>query len=81
MVSGIPTLRSCVSRIRASLSAPTERGRPRGETHGMRKLNDRQVAEIRATHALGNITYKKLGEMYGVSPNTISNVVNYRNWK
>jgi hypothetical protein len=70
-----------LKRPRVILPEATGKTGPVGEQHGMSKLDARKVAEIRATHALGNITFKKLGEMYDVSANTISNVVNYRNWK
>jgi hypothetical protein len=39
----------------------------RGSEHGMAKLTEAQVREMRAAYAAGGVTYKELGQKYGVS--------------
>lgn len=48
---------------------------PRGEKHGMSKLSDQDVRDIRANYALCRVTLKELGERYGVHFSQISNIV------
>lgn len=43
---------------------------PRGERHALAKLTDASVREIRARYAAGGISYRRLGEEYGVSDMT-----------
>lgn len=54
------------------------------QTHGSRnpaaRLNEDQVARIRATFALGGITRTALAEQYGVTRSTIGRVVSGRGW-
>jgi len=45
------------------------------------KLTIEQVRNIRTRYAAGGITYRVLGQDYGVSPITIEGVVNRRSWK
>lgn len=52
-----------------------------GERHGMSKLTDRQVLEIRQRYADGLITCAQLGEEYGVSRRTINDVVCGKLWR
>jgi len=52
----------------------------RGERHGLAKLTDDKVAEIRRRYATGLITQDALGREYGVSQATISEIVNYETW-
>lgn len=51
-----------------------------GETHGMSKLNNEKVMEIRQLYSTGRYTYKQLGEIYGVHLTSIRNVVKEYNW-
>jgi len=52
-----------------------------GEAHGMAKLTDKKVREIRKKYALGGVTYKQLATHYGVSPSLIGQVVRKEVWK
>ncbi len=54
---------------------------PRGDVHGMAKLTDAIVIDIRARHAAGGITLKCLGEQFGVSLQMIHLIVRRKNWK
>lgn len=53
---------------------------PRLERHNMAKLNNQQVAEIRASYAVGGIQQKAIAHDYGVSSATISLIVNRKTW-
>ena len=48
---------------------------------GHQKLNADQVVEIRALAAQGDITHKEIGRRFGVARNTVSQIVNRKNWK
>lgn len=54
---------------------------PRGETHGMAKLTEADVLDIRGAYAEGGWTQQALADEYGVSQKMISNVVNLKFWK
>jgi len=57
------------------------RGRsPRGSRSGASKLTERQVAEIRARQAAGEL-HRVLAADYGVSRATITNIVTGRTWR
>ena len=49
-----------------------------GETHHFAKLTNEQIAEIRELHVTGEYTFTVLGQMYGVSLQSISNYINGR---
>lgn len=52
------------------------RGRQaRGERHGNHRLTDAQVVDIRTEYARGVLTYKMLGEVYGVSEAHVCHLV------
>lgn len=51
-----------------------------GSKHGMAKLNESDVLKIRETHANNIVSYKSIARNYGVTPETISNVVRRKNW-
>lgn len=55
----------------------------KGEKHGMHKLTQKQVDYIREVHKPLDSSYgsKALAEQFNVSPQTITNVVHYANWK
>ncbi|MFH8577109.1 hypothetical protein [Streptomyces zaomyceticus] len=56
-------------------------GRARGGRLGQRKLKVNQVAEIRQQYAAGDVTQAALAAAYGVSRETISNVVRNATWR
>ena len=51
-----------------------------GSQHGMAKLNEEKVAEIRRTYASGGTSQLQLADRYSVSPMCISNVLRGRTW-
>jgi hypothetical protein len=51
-----------------------------GEDNPMAILTTRQVEEIRATYEPGTVGYKRLGNRYGVSWETIRNIIKRRSW-
>lgn len=53
----------------------------RGSRHGMSKLNETKVREIRKMHETGNYTYKSIAKIYNVSDRTIGDIVNGKLWK
>ena len=53
---------------------------PRGESHGMSKLTDSIVKEIRRLGGRG-ISNRKLGRKFGVTKSTIQKVIRKRIWK
>lgn len=55
----------------------------KGEKHGMHKLTQEQVNYIRSAHRRFDSEFGSIGlaKKFGVSPQTITNIVNYRNWK
>ena len=59
------------------------RGKPsmlKGEKHGMVKLTETQVREIRGRYANGNITQKALSDEYEVNITAINKIVRRLNW-
>ena len=58
-----------------------EAGRtPRGESSGVSKLKKVKVLDIRKRAAAGE-TQASIAEDYGVTPNTISSIVNRKTWR
>lgn len=53
----------------------------RGESHPQAKLTSTQVAEIRKRYAEQGITFKQLGQEYGVAPQTVHSIVRGKLWK
>ena len=51
-----------------------------GENHGMSKLDDAEVAEIRTAYATGRYRQHELAEHYGVHQTQISRIVNGKQW-
>lgn len=51
-----------------------------GGKHGLSKLTDSQVIEMRALYASGNYKQKDLAEKYGVSGPVVSAIVNNKTW-
>lgn len=44
-------------------------------------LNEKDVIKIRSLYKVGNVTYKDLGEMFGVRSTTIAKIITRINWK
>lgn len=55
--------------------------RPQGEDCSNAKLTAAQVLEIRQLRASTGLSFRKIGERYGVNPNTIRFIINGRSWK
>ena len=53
--------------------------RPSGERHGLSKLTEEQVAEIRRLN--GTASHKALGEMFGVHSTAIGRILRNQVWK
>ncbi|MDE2103514.1 MAG: HNH endonuclease [Patescibacteria group bacterium] len=53
----------------------------RGSHHGMSKLTEVAVAEIRRLHAEGGWTYERLGAHFSVNATTVYSVIRRRSWK
>ncbi len=51
-----------------------------GELHGMAKLTQLDVNNLRILHKIG-LTYKVLSETYGVSPHHVGKIIRNENWK
>lgn len=54
--------------------------RPSGEGNGSARLTAEQVSEMRSRHADGALQ-RELGEQFGVSQSTVSEIVNRKKWK
>lgn len=54
----------------------------KGERHGMHKLTQKDVDYIRSVHKPYDKKYgtKPLAEQFNVTPQEITNIVNYKNW-
>ena len=52
----------------------------RGSKHGMSKLDESQVLEIRKLYATGNYVYKDLGKMFDITQPLISYIINRKMW-
>ncbi len=53
----------------------------RGETHGMSKLTDKKVCEIRMKYATGEWSYSQLANEYGVGSAVVCKIVRLTIWK
>ena len=51
-----------------------------GEKHGMAKLNEVMVADIRGFYAKGDVTQKEIARAYGVEQSQISDIVRGKSW-
>lgn len=52
----------------------------RGEKHGLSKLTEQQVKEIRKLAISGKCTPKKISEMFGISRGTVSDIKLRKGW-
>jgi hypothetical protein len=52
-----------------------------GERHGLSKLKDSDVIEIRERHSTGTATRLRLARDYGVTKQTISKIIRRQQWK
>ena len=60
----------------------TSKGREaKGERHGLSKLTESEVIEIRRRYAAGGISHRSLAIEFGVHNRTIGQVVNRATWK
>lgn len=71
---------TCFENIRHAINNNL-RNYVNGERCGSSKLRENQVLEIRAMYSKGNITQKKLSEIYKVSQGAIRFIIIKRNWK
>jgi len=53
----------------------------RGSNHGMSKLTEDDVRDIRRLYSVGGHTHKSLGEKYGVHHSTVRAIILRQNWK
>jgi hypothetical protein len=51
-----------------------------GSKHGLSKLTEYQVQQIRATYSVGETTQAALAGYYGVSVMAINNIINRKTW-
>ena len=62
----------------------TRKGRGRysyGEKNGQSKLTHEKVAKIRKMYSLGEVSQKRISEIFGVAESRINEIVNYKSWK
>ncbi|HEX8265303.1 MAG TPA: HNH endonuclease [Pyrinomonadaceae bacterium] len=52
----------------------------RGSKHGVAKLTEETVREIREKYQSGKTSYRKLAKEYGVLPQSIGKIINYERW-
>lgn len=55
--------------------------RAKGERHGMRKLSESDVIQIRELYKPGETPLRTVAATFGVSLQTISRIINKKNWK
>ena len=55
--------------------------RKTGESHGMSKLSEADVASIRATYAAGGISFVKLGARFGICGQQAHRIVRGQRWQ
>jgi len=53
---------------------------PKGSQHGMAKLTDEQVTEIRKLYATGEYLQRELAEKFGIYQQTVSSIVRGTTW-
>lgn len=53
----------------------------RGERHGLSKLTEKEVLEMRHLHSIGRYNYKELGEVFKVSQVTARRIIIRMVWK
>ena len=61
-----------------------EKGRQakqKGSSHGLAKLTEADVLDIRARYAAGGVTQRELAEEYGVNQSLVSYIKNKQIWK
>lgn len=52
-----------------------------GSNHGMSKINESDVLNIRNEYSNNNVTLKEIGEKYNLSESAIHLIVSRKNWK
>ncbi len=68
-------VRDCVRKGRHKGTGPI------GENAGRAKLTDDKVRDIRQRYARGGISMQQLGEMYGVTNQSIFAIIHRRTWR
>jgi hypothetical protein len=53
----------------------------RGEDHGQARLTEKQVLDIARGYKRGWVTMKELGDQYGITHSSVSNIVAGKSWK
>jgi hypothetical protein len=67
---------------RDNVDDAVQKGRMRrGSRHGVARLNEQTVRELRLMYAAGGVTFDDLAAEYGVPRGTIWDAVHGRNWK
>jgi HNH endonuclease len=52
----------------------------RGESAGAHKLTESEVLAIRARHASGSVSFGQIARDYGMSPQSICNIIHRKTW-
>lgn len=55
--------------------------KPSGERHWNHKLTEQDVSDMRELYSTGKCSHRKLGEMFGVSHNTVGRIVRGEGWR
>ena len=81
-------VRSCVNPAHLTFGSMADNIRDRDEAgrqakgvgHGMSKLTEEQVIEIRRRYADGGVTQQELGDEFGIHQTRISDIVRRKRW-
>jgi hypothetical protein len=57
------------------------KGGKKGSNNGAAKLDEEKVKLIRSIYSKGELSAKKIGNMFGVSGGNISDIVRFNSWK
>lgn len=76
----LDNMRDAKAKGRTSHKPLPEASQPRGEAHGMAKLTEEAVREVRRRHAEGGISFGGLAREFGVSPDAIAFVIRRKTW-
>lgn len=64
-----------------AICTPERPSHNRGSGHGLSKLTEPDVAEIRRLYASGHYLQREIAERFGVNPGTVSGIVGRRSWR
>lgn len=83
-VRGVKLNEAGRERLRAAIKRVADAGGGgrlnRGEAGGKSRLKEEQVLQIRAEHAAGGVSMRRLAKRYGVSPPSIRLIVHRISW-